>query len=245
MKRKRGTFFYVLLVLAVVALGGLLYLLNPSATPETAPVHLAPLPSAEPTPARSGGASADRRLIAVDADTVRSVLGSLSRAESYSRTLSVQRFWSSGSVSTELSVWVRGDSIRIAGRDESGQEEKNVLLRGGEKWIWYTGQPGVWHGPAREGDGDAYQMLSPYEDILRLDRGAILDAGCETYEDELCIYVRSKSGSLGYETLSYISVDTGLPVRTEVYDGQTLIYAMYSSPALLTPPDSVVFAAPE
>ena len=192
--------------------------------------------------ARQEGTDAVRR-VEVTPETVQLVIERLARPDNYSRTVSVERFWTGGSGVSAVQVraaggWTRAD-VSIGGGDV-----RHSVTGGGESWIWYGGGRRVFTGAAAL-TADEEQSIPTYEDILRLDRGAILDAGCETYEDELCIYVRSKSGSLGYETLSYISVDTGLPVRTEVYDGQTLIYAMYSSPALLTPPDSVVFAAPE
>lgn len=240
---RRGVSFYILILLALAALGATVFFLAPGNTPDTPPVVLAPLPSAD-TSAGPPTDAPDSHIITVSPDTVQTVISTLSRADSYSRTLTVQSFWNGGSATKEIDVWAQGENLRLAIRDAEGSITRNVLLRGAEEWIWYSDAAAVWHGAAREGDADAYQTLLTYEEVLALDRRDILDAGYADYNDENCVYVRWRGGTLGYESVCWISDATGLLMGLETYDGDVLVYTMRSTPPDLTTPAESVFAVP-
>ena len=78
--KKRGAFFYILIVLALAAIAGLIFLLAPGNEPETPAVLLPPVA----TPDLSGSGSTDdaqlQQTIAVTPETVQTVIGTLSRA---------------------------------------------------------------------------------------------------------------------------------------------------------------------
>lgn len=239
---KRGLSFYILIVLALAALVAMIWALAPGAEPNTPPVILAPLSTADV----SVGApveTQDDHIIAVNADTVKTVIATLSRADSYSRALTVQSFWNGGNATTMIQVWCHGSNQRIRIEPENGPA-KNILIRGGEEWIWYDDSASRWHGPTRPGDADAWQTLLPYEDVLTLDRKAILDAGYDLYNGENCVFVRYKSGALGYESVCWISDSSGLPLAQETYDGDVLIYTMRSTVPDISTPEESVFAIP-
>lgn len=242
MKKKHGVFFTVLIVLALAAAAGLVWLLAPGTNPETPPVLL-------PTPPVVSGASSDPaedpaadREIAVTPATVQTVIATLSRPGSYARTLYTELFWSGGSRTVELDVWVRGENTRVVIR--GGDEEKNILLRSDGTWIWYSDAAGAYRGPARSGESDAWQTLLRYEDLLSADPADITDAGYTDYGGERCIFARWRSGELGYESLCYVSVDTGLLMGLQTYDGDILIYSMHSSAPDISTPEDAIFAPP-
>lgn len=241
---KRGLSFYILIALALAALAALIFILAPGAAPETPAVHLSSPPAADSALSPSSAPEAAARLIEITPDTVQTAISTLSRADSYSRALTVQQFWNDGSSTTEIGVWVLGDSTRVTLRDGAGDAVKNILIKGDEKWIWYSDAALVWHGKAREGDADAYQTLLTYEDVLALDKALITDAGYADYNGENCVYVRYGGGALGYENLCYISDSTGLLMGVETYDGDVLVYAMRSGTPDISTPDESVFAEP-
>ena len=180
--------------------------------------------------------------IAVTPATVQAAIATLARPGSYARTLYTELFWSGGSRADELDVWVRGENTRIVIR--GGDEEKNILLRADGTWLWYTGADGAYRGPARTGDSDAWQTLLRYEDILSADPDDITDAGYTDFGGEHCIYARWRAGELGYESLCYVSVDTGLLMGLQTYDGEILIYSMHSSEPDISTPDDDLFEPP-
>ena len=244
---KRGIFFYVLIALAVLALAGLIWALAPGKTPETPAVVLSLPPAPDSSAAPSAEDPARDAVIDITTETVQTAISTLRRAEGYSRRLTVQSFWTGGSSTTEIDAHIRGEDVRLTVREggaPGGAEVKHILIKGGEAWIWYEGEAGVWHGSAKDGDADAYQTLLTYEDVLSLDGSAILDAGYTVWQGENCLFVRYTAGELGYEHLCYISDATGLLMGTETYDGNVLIYAMRSSAPELESPDAALFEAP-
>jgi len=242
--KKRSAYFNILIVLAFLAVAALIFFLAPGSDPETPAVLLPPV--AAPEDNSGGSTAADELLqtVSVTTDTVQTALQTLHRAESYSRTLTVERFWTGGSSTETVSVWQRGDALRLTIKTGESAAEKNILLSGRDKWVWYSDGDGVFSGTAREGDADAYQTILTYEDVLALDKRNITDAGFCDFDGEDCIYVRYVSGSLFYDNLCYVSVHTGLLMGQETYDGDILIYAMHSSAPDISTPDEAMFTAP-
>lgn len=239
--KNKNFFFYILIFLALAAVAVLIFALAPSGNVPVEPVGL-PSPTARPDdsdqPLRDPAS-----VIAVDTDTVQTAIATLERAESYSRTLTVSTFWSGGSASRSVEVWKDHNNVRIRESAE-GMPVKNVLLRGNNKWIWYSDSTEVYRGGADDGDEDAYQSLLSYEDVLELDKSLITGAGYTEFDGESCIFVRYVSGELGYESLCYISVATGLLMGEETYDGEKLVYSMVSSAPDISTPDRDIFDTP-
>ena len=239
--KKRGAFFYILIVLALLAVGAMIFFLAPGNEPETPAVLLPPVTTPDAFGGDSVGTPETQQTVAVTPETVQTALGTLHRADSFSRTLTVERFWTGGSSSETVSVWARGDQLRIAVHPDGSDTVKNVLFSGKDKWIWYSDREEIYHGPARTGDPDAYQSILTYEDVLRLDQRNITDAGFTDYDGVNCIYVRYVTGEFLYDNICYVSVDTGLLMGQETYDGDILIYAMHSTVPDISTSDDAVF----
>lgn len=242
--KKKSVFLYILIFLVLAAIIWLIFLSASSSEIDTVPVIL-------PTEAVDGGnADPDRieqnetHTIAVTPDTVQAVIRTLSRADNYSRTLTVESFWSGGSSSQTISVWNRGSSVKMTVSRADGSVSKNILIDNNKKWIWYSGSDEVFHGAAAETEADEYQTLLTYENVLELDKSAITDAGYIQYNEEMCIYVRYASGEFAYDNLCYISIATGLLMGSEIYDGDKLIYRMSSTVPDISTPDESVFSKP-
>lgn len=240
--RRNNIFAYV--VIAVAAAVVIYALFGRSTSVETASVIL-PTPVAEGDGESSGGDIDNNPVLAeVTPKTVQAVMAYLSRAESYSRNVTVEEFWNGGSSSTSLAVWVDGGKQRI--RSDAGGDVKNILLDGGQLFIWYDSSEDVYTALASGGSAEADAWLSSltYEDVLALPASAITGAGYETYAGDRCVYAEYSSESFGYRSLVYVSVNTGLLMGAETYDGETLVYRMTSGTPDLSVPDSRVFLAP-
>ena len=94
---------------------------------ETPPVEL---PTAEPTDGSSGPGGGEEDVVSLTPDTVQAVISMLTRADSYSRTVTVEDFWDGGSSSTELKVWE--DHGRSLIRVERDGYVRNILISGGK-----------------------------------------------------------------------------------------------------------------
>ncbi len=241
--KKRSTFFYILIVLALLAVGVLVFILAPGRQMSTPPVVLPTLPSADFSTPVAPEQAAGNETIAVTPETVQDVIATLRRIDSYSRTLDIRDFWSGGSRSRSIAIWSKGDSLRLRISGE-GQAQEDLLFRDGKKWIWYTDSDAVYEGSALPGDSDAWQTLLTYEDLLDAPAEDILDAGFTDFSGVSCIFVRWRSRGLGYVSECYIDPGTGLLMGERCYDDEKLIYSMDSSVPDVTTPDEDIFSLP-
>ena len=232
---------YVLAALAAAAVIVLIIRFAPSGSVDTPAVILPTQPAATEAPPEETGGAGDT--LEITPATVQTAVSLLTRADSYSRTLTVERLWDGGSETREISVWARGGSIRIAENAESGG--RNVLISGDEMWIWYAGEAGLFHAAADDDAADEYQELDSYEELLTLDSKQIIDAGYDEYAGEYCIFAEYVSGSFGYTTRVWISAATGLLMRCETWDGETMLHSVSSSQPDISTPVESVFELPE
>jgi len=202
-----------------------------------------------PSPAvDSGGDINDDGItrIEVTPETVRAVLGTLTRAESFSRSYAIKTLWTGGESQSDLSYWQKGDNIRLS--ITSGSSVRNILVRGEDLYVWYDGYSGFFKSKLSESDVskevDMFSGLLTYEELMDVPQEDILDAGYADQSGQPCIYAIYKSGELGYVSHIYISIDTGLLLSTEKYDGDTLIYSMSSVSTDLSTPSDSIFEVP-
>ena len=173
-------------------------------------------------------------------ETVQAVIATLARAESYSRIVTVETFWDSGSSAIRLDCYVReGDSHIVATGDGS---IRNVLILADLIYIWYGDSARHYMGSA-VGDRpeiiDEFSGILTYEELLSLDTGLISEAGYVNYAGEGCVFAKYTAGDFGYTTEIYVSISTGLLMGAQRYDGKTKIYSMSSdTPVLEVPVDS-------
>ena len=177
----------------------------------------------------------------VTPETVQSVLATLSRPDSYSRRLRVESFWEGGSRAWLVDVWQKGSACRIRLLPEDGSgPEKNYLVRDGALSVWYE-DPAQSFRRTSEEAADALEMIPTYEDVLALPPERITAAGYVLRGDAWRIMAACREEITGYETVYYVSIETGLLDSAERWDGETLIYRMSSGRADLAAPEDAVF----
>lgn len=236
-------------IINIIALAALLLLvlaltwLSFGGGTDTAPVVLPSPVAADGDGDDSPGKNKTHSTVNITANTVQAVIATLQRADSYTRTLTVHRFWSGGESETNIDVYVSGSSTKAVIREFDS--EKHVLVVGEDLWIWRTGESGIFTGKASENADDEFQSIPTYEDILLLDKGDITGAGYVEYGAQYCVFVEYVSGILQYKTKVYIPIDTGLVSGCERYDGEELVYSVTSSSVSLITPDDEVFSIPE
>lgn len=242
--KNRSAFFYIIIILALLAVAGLVFLLAPGNEPET-PAVLLPTPVPADTVTETPDISAGAEVLSVTPETVQTVIRTLQRSGSYSRRLYVCDYWSGGSRNRTIDVWVRGNDLRLTVQTEGSPIQECLLLRDNEKWTWYSDEPSsVFHSAAPSDNTDAYQSIMTYEKVLQHPVTDILDAGYTDFSDISCIFVRFRSGRLNYESECFIDPSTGLLMGERCYDHGVLIYTMDSSEPEISTPDDTVFAIP-
>lgn len=243
--KSRITNLFMIAVIVLAAVVVLFALFGKGGAVETASVIL-PTPVAESDSPNSGeNGEGDLSLAEVTPWTVQSVISRLSRAESYSRTVTIEEFWDGGSNAADLSTWTSGGSTLI--RLYAGGEVQSILLRDGTLYIWYEGSDDVYS--ASQGDtgaalADGWLRCLSYEDLLDMPVSDITEAGYAEYAGEACIFAEYYSGTFGYRNVVYVSVNTGLLMGAETYDGDTLTYRMTSAEPDLTAPEESLLLPP-
>lgn len=198
-----------------------------------------------PSPAVESGGNTNNdsiNRVEVNPETVKAVLGTLARPESFSLTYTIKSYWDGGKSESTLNYWQNVGNIRLSISQDN--TIKNILIRGSDLYVWYDDSLGVLKSKLSESsvskEVDRFSRLVTYEEIMDISRENILDAYYIVHLSQPCIYVEYKSGELNYVYHVYISVDKGLLVSTEKYDGDKLIYSMESvSPELSTPSDDL------
>lgn len=241
--KRQSIILYILIFLVLAGTAGMIFLSDFYSAPDTAAVIL---PTAPPDGGKDDDSNAENapQVVEIKADTVQAALRTLSRADSYSRTLCVDSFWEGGESRRNIDVWVNGSSARLDISRTDGSSTMHLLIDGDEKWLWYSGFYGSYHGVAAESEADRWQGLLSYEHILELDSDNITEAGYTDFQGEMCIYVRYISGELGYENVCYVSTVSGLVMGEESYSAGTLTYRMSSTAPSLAIPEEDIFEHP-
>ena len=172
-------------------------------------------------------------------DTVQAVIASLARPEHYRRQLTVESFWTGGSAQWTVEAEIQGENASVSIR---GADSRNIRIEDGVLTIW-TEEGGDRFTAALDSEAatlrlqDAFQMLYTYEDILALDEADIRSADYNSYDGRPYIHVETVSAAFQYRCVWYISVESGLLERMEIYDGEQLIYRLVADEAELIVPE--------
>ena len=211
-----------------------------------------PLPSDSPPPEISVAVEPDALdRVEVAWDTVQTVISqTLSRPETYSRIVTIEKFWEGGNVTYDVSVSVAGGvtSLRTLSYDGA---EKRIIVTPRSLYIWYEGDTAPFIGnPDSLGDGqitaDEWQMLVTYEDVLRLNEDDIIEAGHIEWGGHDCVYTVYMSPILGYTRRYYISLEYGHIVGAFEYDETgALTYRMSSGDISFDDIDPAEFTLPD
>lgn len=185
--------------------------------------------------------------VEVTPGTVQSVIGTLSRPETYHRETQINYYWhsggQSGSSTCTVEIWADGGFVKTELRPASGSVEHR-LVGNGKLCIWYAGDNNWKEMSVPEGGGDLAQRVPTYEDVLNLDPEEITAAGYETKDDVDCIYVQVRQTGLDALDCYWIETATGLLYRAETWEGDVLVYEMVQT-SLQPLEEGVSFALPD
>ena len=189
----------VLLVVAFMVCGSLR---------EPEKIVLPPEPSTtEPSGPTVDNEAVDR--VEVRPDTVQSAIEVLARPRVYTRTITVERYWSGGS----------GVSVITAAA------ARHVITGDDAVYIWYGSSRKVYSG-ASALTQDAEQGILTYEDILALPPERIAAADYRALEGVNCIYVETEPDDAGYVERYWVSVSSGLLAAAERECDDAVVYRM-------------------
>lgn len=195
------------------------------------------------TPGLSG--QDDGQQVSVTVQTVQSVIETLSRSDSYYRELLVEQFWTGGSSSGTVQVWV-DQNWNLVRQLLPSNVVRLDLIGPDTAYYWYEGSSRYESVPAEERSADLAQRMPTYETVLELDPLSITGAGYELKGDIPCIYVQSLDAISNNVKHYWVSVESGLLVCAELYRENALIYRMSAFSPIQSPcPASAAFRLPD
>ena len=180
-------------------------------------------------------------VVEISPDTVQSAIATLSRPESYKRTVTLEQFWGNTSGSYEITATVSGSWTRTDRTMPDGRI-RHCISSPESVYIWYNNEQEIYTGLPGEITADHEQSIPTYEEILDLPLEEITTADYRCVSDVNCIYVEA-SDSL--KTLRYwVSVETGLLVAAEKLVNQETVYRMGALTVELTETSPAEFTLP-
>ena len=216
-------------VIIIVVLAAILYSFSLNLFAPTPKLVLAD-PDADRSVEPSGeqGDGQGGLMVGVSTWTVQSLIASLTRYESYSRSVTVE-YYDDGQVvgTASAQVWADGGWLRSDLTLSSGRVE-HTIVGDGQLWLWYDRETEVYSGPAEGLSADFVQRLPTYEDVLALDKDSITAAGYVERDGLPCVFVEAVMPELNYVERYWISETSGLLMAAETEKDGALIYALSS-----------------
>ena len=181
--------------------------------------------------------------VSVRPDTVQSAIATLERPACYTRSITIERYYTGGSgvdrstVSVD-GVWMRADTEAASG------EQSHTITNGEKTWVWYGSGKEYFEGAASF-TPDEEQGIPTYEDILRLDAKRIAVADYRLLDTLDCIYVETAADAGGYVERYWVSVSNGLLCAAEKLNGEDVVYRMAGMTVDTTAPGADTFILPD
>ena len=234
-------------VIIAVVLAAVLYSFSLNLFAQTPDLVLAD-PNADRSVDPSGEQSSGQGglMVEVSTRTVQSLIASLTRYESYSRSITVEYYDAGQTVGTvSAQVWAEVGWTRTDLTLSSGRVE-HTIVGDGQLWLWYDKENTVYSGPTEDLSADLVQRLPAYEAVLELDLDSITAAGSVERDGLPCVYVEAVMPELNYVERYWISETSGLLMAAETEKDGALIYAL-SSREVVSPMELAtgIFALPD
>ncbi|MFI3252852.1 MAG: hypothetical protein R3Y63_00720 [Eubacteriales bacterium] len=181
--------------------------------------------------------------IEITPDTVQAVVASLQSNPQYRRNFTTTLYWGEESVKTYVEVWAVGAVSQVK-KILPSELVRFELITETQVYSWYDGEETYQILKKTDYAQDISQMIPSYEMILALEPEHITNATYEYRHQVPCIYIEGKMPPLGFTQCFWVDAESGLLIAAEIYDAQTLIYAMEGfSP--LEPYDNHQFYLPD
>ena len=177
--------------------------------------------------------------VEVDRQTVQSVIATLARPGNYARTVTVEMSTGesqSGNFTAEVLVDGNWTSVQLT-QDSQPMGKQHTIVNydpktgTGTLYRWYARGVAVKSWPVGKDGPDLAQHMPTYEDVLKLEPDAIVEAGFVARDGIPCVYVQTSVGELGYLERYWVSTDSGLLVAAETAKGDQVVMRMSASEA--------------
>ena len=176
--------------------------------------------------------------------TVQLAVGTLNRPSAYSRSQSVEIFWSGGSGTVKSVVSVSGGVTRVDAQQPDGSL-RHTLVAGDRAAGWYDDEETYAVLSAQGFSGDAAARMPTYATVLTLPVEEIAQADYRDRDGVACIYVATRESGDGYADQYWISTATGLLQAAERTERGELVYRFTAGELSQEPQGDDTFLLPD
>ncbi len=209
------------------------------------------LPESQNDGAGVDGENGESRLntIAITPETVRPAISTLSRPTSYSRSQTVETFWSGGSGQALSQIYVSGGRTRLDTQMADGSVRHMLLETGPESGetlggVWYDDETDWVLLRSSELTADMAGRMLSYETVQELPVEMIAMADYREKDGVTCVYVETVENGEGYADRYWVSVESGLLHEAErLWDGD-VVYRLTAGAPEITAQEESLFLLP-
>ena len=223
---------------------GLIFLLFFTNSPDIVQVELAPEPVNNVTET-----TAPALELMLTQENVQEIIAVLRQSDYYQREIRQTRFWSGGSGTRQAEIWVSPNAMRI-----SWDNGEHMLFTAEYYYFWFLDHDTIRRqNPLTEIENlqqtfDAFAGISSYEHFLTRDASEILTVEQGSLEIGNSVYfviiVSAIDGEFDLRDYYFICANTGLLLKMETYDSETLVYRFETISLRIGDIDSEIFVAP-
>lgn len=208
------------------------------------------LPESQADSASPGEDNTDSRLntVTIDPETVGLAIGTLSRPPAYSRSQTVETYWSGGSGTSVSQIYVSGGRTRLDTTQADGSvrhmlvEETPARTLAG---VWYDDETSWKRLDAAELTADMAGRMLTYETVMDLPPEDIALADYRYAFDANCIYVETRFDEAGYKDCYWVNAGNGLLAAAERFQRSTLVYRFSAGDPDISPQEESLFLLPD
>lgn len=192
----------------------------------------------------NGNGSEGLDIVQITPDTVQPAINTLSRPATYSRTQTVETFWSGGSGTSVSMVSVSAGRTRVDTQLPDGSM-RHMLIVGSSAAVWYDDETTWTVLTAEQFNADVAQRMLTYETVRDLPVSDIAEANYQDLEGVSCIYVSTRTDEAGYSSSYWVNVSNGLLKQAERYCDGELVYRFTAEDTNLEAPAEELFLLPD
>ena len=203
-----------------------------------------PMEQADSEGTGTGSESEKLDIVQITPDTVQPAINTLSRPATYSRTQTVETFWSGGSGTSVSVVSVSAGRTRVDTQLSDGSM-RHMLIVGNSAAVWYDDEETWTVLMAEQFNADVAQRMLTYETVRDLPVSEIAEANYQELEGANCIYVATRADEDGYTSSYWVNVSNGLLKQAERYCDGALVYRFTAEDTNLEAPAEEMFLLPD
>lgn len=171
------------------------------------------------------------------------VIKSMEKASAYYQEGKVEVISGRASLVKKYKTWAKNGIYRCEIMGEGSL--LNVILTTKNTYYWKANSKEVYAGATGSFEVEDIQGIPFVTELYDISEENISDVSTESYLDSAIIFIQVDDPEMGYTEKHWIGAQSGVLLKTEIYEGETLIYRFETVSFTYDTPDDSVFLLPD